>query len=110
MKLRFEKCMQSRCYKEPMQGINERYINIDMLVKSLGNSINNKIMISKKDFVNTISKLDALSPLKTLSRGYSIVTSEDGKIIKKAKELNAGDKITMRFVDDSVTAEIIKGK
>ena len=31
MKLRYEKCMQSRCYKEPMQGINERYINIDML-------------------------------------------------------------------------------
>jgi len=107
MKLRYEKCMQSRCYKEPLQAINEKYINIDMLVKNIANNVNNKIMVSKKDFINTVSKLDALSPLKTLSRGYSIVTNEDNKVIKKAKDLKAGDKITIKFTDSKVNAEII---
>ena len=107
MKLRYEKCMQSRCYKDPLQGINEKYINIDMLVKGIVTNINGKITVSKKDFGNAVSKLDALSPLKTLSRGYSIVTGEDSKVIKKAKDLNKGDKITIRFTDNSVNAEVV---
>lgn len=106
MKLQFEKCMQSRCYKNPLEKINEKYINIDMQVKSMTDNISKKITISKKDFSSAITKLDALSPLKTLARGYSI-TKKDGEIIKSAKDLNAGDKITIRFSDDTVSAKIL---
>ncbi len=106
MKLRYEKCMQSRAYREPLQGINEKYITLDMLVKNINNSINQKITISKKDFTNVITKLDTLSPLKTLARGYSIATKND-KNIKSVKELKAGDKVNLRLTDGSVDAEII---
>ncbi len=106
MKLRYEKCMQSRAYREPLQGINEKYITLDMLVKNINNSINQKITISKKDFTNVITKLDTLSPLKTLARGYSIAT-KNGKNIKSVKELKAGDKVNLRLTDGSVDAEII---
>lgn len=51
MNLQFEKCMQSRCYKEPLENINEKYINIDMLVKGLSDNISKKMMICKKDFM-----------------------------------------------------------
>ena len=105
-KLRFEKCMQSRAYKEPTQGINERYIALDMIIKNMTNSINNKVMLSKKDFANHVTKLDALSPLKTLARGYSIATKDD-RIIKSAKDLESGDKVTLRFVDGSKEAEVV---
>ncbi len=74
MKLRYEKCMQNRVYKDPLQNINERYQVLDADIKSIIKSINNKAIIAKKDFVSVITKLDALSPLKTLTRGYSIVT------------------------------------
>lgn len=50
MKLQFEKTMQSRAYKQPLEKINEKYINIDMLVKQITDNVSNKIMISKKDF------------------------------------------------------------
>lgn len=106
MKLAYEKCMQSRCYKEPLESINEKYINIDREVKRIQDTILNKLTISKKDLVNSITKLDALSPLKTLARGYSITKKED-KIIKKAKDLKTGDQITIRFSDGEQTAEII---
>lgn len=107
MKLRYEKCMQNRCYKDPLQGINEKYINIDMLVKRAVTNIKGKITVSKKDFGNAVSKLDALSPLKTLSRGYSIVTGEDSKVIKKAQDLKSGDKISIRFIDNKVDAQVV---
>jgi exodeoxyribonuclease VII large subunit len=106
MKLAYEKCMSARCYKEPLEQINEKYINIDREVKKLKDIITNKLTISQKDLVNSMTKLDALSPLKTLARGYSIAKKED-QIIKKAKDLKAGDKITIRFSDGEKNAEII---
>lgn len=106
MKLAYEKCMSARCYKEPLEQINEKYINIDREVKKLKDIITNKLTISQKDLVNSMTKLDALSPLKTLARGYSIAKKEN-QIIKKAKDLKAGDKITIRFSDGEKNAEII---
>ena len=65
--------------------------------------MNKKIIMAKKDFSNSLSKLDALSPLKTLSRGYSI-TMKDNKAIKKAKDLKTGDKINIKFTDGEKSA------
>ena len=105
-KLRFEKCMQSRAYKEPLQAINERYIFLDTIIKDMITSINNIIMMSKKDFANHVTKLDALSPLKTLARGYSITTKDD-KIVKSVNDVNTGDKVNLRFSDGERQAEIV---
>lgn len=57
MKLQFEKSMSARCYKEPHQAINEKYINIDMHVKNLTDNISKKIIISKKDFTRSSYKI-----------------------------------------------------
>ena len=84
MKLRYEKCMNSRVFKEPLQKINEKYILIDMKVKTMQNSISNIYNSKKTNMIKHIAKLDALSPLKTLTRGYSIVQS-NGKIVLMGK-------------------------
>lgn len=106
MKLEFEKCMQNNCYKNPLDQINEKYINIDNLIKSCTENISKKLMVSKKDFESTVMRLDALSPLKTLARGFSI-TKMGEKIVKSAKELKKGDKISIRFSDGEKSAEIM---
>ena len=106
MKLRYEKCKASRVFKEPYQKINERYVSIDMDVKALQNCIINKIKDSRTLSVETISKLDALSPLKTLTRGYCIAEHND-KIIKSVNDLNVDDKITLKFTDGEKLANIL---
>ncbi len=106
MKLQFEKCMQMRCYKEPLDKINEKYISIDTQVKEMINCISKKSIIAKRDFSQAVAKLDALSPLKTLARGYSI-TKKGDSIIKFAKDLKKGDNIAIRFSDGEKNAEII---
>ena len=60
----------------------------------------------KTKYIELISKLDTLSPLKTLTRGYSLVEEND-KIIKSAKDVKTGDKINIRFVDGTKQAEIL---
>ena len=107
MKLRFEKCMTRRVFKEPLQKINEKSINLDMLVKSIQNSINNKVTKSKADCVKLIAKLDALSPLKTLTRGYSIA-EKDGKVVSKIDDANIDDVLELRLIDGKLKAKVIE--
>ena len=106
MRLRYEKCMASRVFKEPLQKINEKYMLIDMKVKSMQNSIEKIYNEKKTNLVKYIAKIDALSPLKTLVRGYSIVELE-GKVIKSVNDLNKDDEIDIRLVDGKAKAKII---
>ena len=106
MKLRYEKCMSSRVFKEPLRNINDNYLKIDSYVKRLENIIRVKQKEERTKYVELLAKLDALSPLKTLSRGFSI-TEKDNKIIKSAKDLKTGDKIDVRFVDGERQASVL---
>ena len=106
MRLRYEKCMNSRVFKDPLQKVNENYMLIDRYVKSIQNSIIAKYKDIKLEAIKLYSKLDALSPLKTLARGYSIA-EKDGKIVHKASELKKGDKLTLRFEDGKINTEVL---
>lgn len=105
MRLRYEKCMNSRVFKDPLQKVNENYMLIDRFVKNMQNSIVTKYKDKKLEAIKLYSKLDALSPLKTLARGYSI-TEKEGKIVHKVSELKQGDRLTLRFEDGKVDAEV----
>ena len=69
----------------------------------------NKMKIIHKDsqsaYIKLVSKLDTLSPLKTLTRGYSL-TEKDNKIVKSAKELKKDDKVKLKFSDGEKDAII----
>lgn len=107
MRLSYEKCMARPAYKNPTQKINEQYMVIDMKVKALQNSMMLKLKEAKTSFVKETAKLDSLSPLKTLTRGYSIVTKqESGKVIKSVDDLNSGEKVNLRLSDGQKTATI----
>ena len=106
MRLKYEKCMSLRVFKEPMQQINEKYILIDKQVRNLKEYITNKLKSEKIKEIELKSKLDALSPLKTLTRGYSIVQKDNG-IVKSSKDLKKGDEINIRFSDGNTNAKIL---
>ncbi len=106
MRLRFEKTMSSRIFKEPLRNINDQYLRVDANIKKLENAIRNKQKEINEQYIELVSKLDTLSPLKTLTRGYSF-TEKEGKMVKSVKELNVGDKITIKLVDGQSEAQII---
>ena len=106
MKLRYEKCMAQRVFKEPLQRINERAILLDTLVKSLTNSTRLKINDCRKEFVEVATKIDSLSPMKTMARGYSIV-EKDGKIVKKVNDVQKDDKLSIRLSDGQITTKVL---
>lgn len=107
MRLRYEKCMMNRAFRNPLQGIQDRYMYIDKLNKSMQSNINSKVQISKTKMVEIIAKLDGLSPLKTLTRGYTIL-EKNGSVVKSVKNLNIGDEINIRLIDGNAKAKICK--
>ncbi|WP_303394048.1 exodeoxyribonuclease VII large subunit, partial [Salmonella enterica] len=57
-------------------------------------------------FGNAGTHLEAVSPLATLARGYTVSTTTDGKVLKKIKQVNAGDIMTTRLEDGWLESEV----
>ena len=85
--------------RTPKDRIDEYNLRIDSLVRSMESSVNMTTMQLRRQFAEAAAKLEALSPLQTLSRGYSIPTKEDGTVIRSAKEMKSGDEFTLRLRD-----------
>ena len=98
--------MKSRVFKEPSYMLQDKYLRIDSMVKDLEKIITSKMKDYKLKTVEKITKLDAMSPLKTLARGYSVV-EEDGKLVKSVKDVKKDDIVNIRLSDGKVDARIV---
>lgn len=106
MKLRFEKVMKSRVFTDPMRKIMDDSIILDDYMKRLENAMKEIKTENKNKYIELVTKLDSISPLKTLIRGYSL-TEKDGQIIKKASQIDKDDIITIKFSDGEKNAEVL---
>ena len=107
MKLRYEKVMSLRVFKEPMLKINEKYILLDNLVKNLKTYSINRINKKRLELSKIATKIDTLSPMKVIARGYC-TTEKDGKIVKKMSSLEKGDILSIKYIDGKVKANVIE--
>lgn len=106
MKMRYEKCISRKAFTNPLEKVNECYMLLDNKVKFFQNNIQLKVKEKKTYMVEWITKLDTLSPLKTLTRGYSII-EQNGEIIKSVNNIKTGDKVNIRLTDGKVQAKIL---
>ncbi len=106
MKLRYEKCMASKVFTDSTAKIKELYIELDNQIKKLENLATNKVKDLKANSIEIISKLDTLSPLKTLTRGYAIA-EKDKKNIKSIKDVEKNDIINLKFIDGEINTKVI---
>ena len=63
---------------------------------------------SHRRYLTCVAKLDAMSPLKVMTRGYAITQSEDQKIIRSVNDVKPGDRIIVRVIDGEITAATVK--
>ena len=88
-----------RVMQDPAASIDNRRIELDRSRDRLVSAQEHILLEKKHEFVRLTAALDAMSPLKVLSRGYSITTGSGGKNIKSVNEIHAGDKLTVRLAD-----------
>ena len=96
---------QSPALKSPTGYLEQRKKNVEMLKNRLVSAQNQNIYRSKQRYVGLVAKLDAMSPLKVLTRGYSIA-QKDGQLIRSIHQVETGDTITISFSDGHLTAAV----
>ena len=106
MRLEYEKIMNSRVYKDPYKNIKDYYLQVENYLKDIEKNAVQNYKDSKILATKLITKLDTLSPLKTLSRGYSIA-EVDGKVISRAKDLKKDMNVDLRFQDGVKKVKVI---
>jgi exodeoxyribonuclease VII large subunit len=106
LRLRYEKCMASKAFTDPTARIKEQYVNLDTKIKLLEHIMELKLKDLRAKQIELSSKLDALSPLKTLTRGFCIAQI-DNKIIKSSKDLKVNDIIDLEFCDGRRKTKVI---
>ena len=105
MRLRYEKCMKSRVFTDPMRKIRDMDVILDSYIQKLETIIKNIQKDKSSSYVELVARLDTLSPLKTLTRGYSL-TEKDEKIVRSVKDLEPNDKVKLKFFDGERKATI----
>ncbi len=95
--------------RTPKDRIDDYNLKVDSLVKAMDNCLKMKTMSLKKQLAENAGKLDALSPLQTLSRGYSIPTDSDGNVIRSASDMKKGTEFTLRMRDGQAEC-VVKGE
>lgn len=99
LRIKLDSISGKRVMQDPAASIDNRRIELDRSRDRLLSAQEHILSEKKHEFVRLTAALDAMSPLKVLSRGYSITTGSGGKNIKSVNEIHAGDKLTVRLAD-----------
>ena len=90
----------------PTGYLDQKRKNLELLENRLV-SVNTRIIEQKqRQFVSLTAKLDAMSPLKVLTRGYAMAQTEDGAVLKSVQQTAVGDCIKITLGDGSLTAAV----
>lgn len=77
---------------------------LDSKIKQLDNCMEQIISRKEQQMMSAVSTMEALSPLKVLTRGYSITYDDKGNIISDKNQVKTGDKITTKLAETEITS------
>ncbi len=96
----------SPALQSPDTYLQQRGKDLKMLTSRMLSAQNDTVGRSRQRYIACVSKLDALSPLKVLSRGYAMVQTGEGTLVRSAKQTAVGDHVSITLADGNLTAHI----
>ena len=101
---RLDVLSRSAALSSPTGYLEQRQGQLEHLKSRLIAAQNQMLHQKRNRFVSCTAKLDAMSPLKVLSRGYSIVNAENGAILRSVWQTAPKQQISVMFADGSINA------
>ena len=101
LKERLSSLESKRVLSDPSVYIDNRRIELDHGRDRLISAQERVLSAKKQSYVRLAASLDAMSPLRVLSRGYAIASKQDGEPVRSVKRLEAGEHISLRLADGS---------
>lgn len=101
--------LSMRLYKNPLPLRLQQYEQqLAQLKVRLNSHMNLTLSLQQKQLAHLCGKLDSLSPLKVLARGYSITQNQQNFTIRSIKEVNIGEHIKTRLTDGNIISQVIR--
>lgn len=94
----------------PEHRIKLNYKQIERIQEQLTHAINKVVTKQSNAFVSLTKQLDALSPLKVMSRGYGLVYDEDSSLVKSVNQVKVGSVLQLNVTDGKIDCEVIEIK
>ena len=101
-----ERLKAAKLEKVPLDKINKYRLTIDNLMTKSESTLRYKVEKYKTRCIKSITKIDTLSPLKTITRGYSVTEDIDGKIVRKVSDVKPNEEIKITVTDGKISAVV----
>ena len=101
---------RSPALRSPTGYLEQKQRQLTLLANRLVAAENQNIAQNSKRYIALTAKLDAMSPLKVLTRGYSMVQNEEGAVIRSVSQVEPGERITVSLSDGMVSATVMEKK
>lgn len=96
----------SAALQSPVGYLQQKRTSLDHLNERLISDMTRTIDRKKQGYISLTAKLDAMSPLKVLTRGYAMAQNEEGTLIKSVKQVQTGDTIMISVGDGHITGTV----
>ena len=101
---------RSPALSSPTGYIQQREKNLELLKNRLTAAQNKNIQLNNQRYIAAVSKLDAMSPLKVLTRGYSMAQTEQGSLLRSVSQVELGERISISLADGTLSATVMEKK
>ncbi len=99
---RLEALQKKKVLSDPMAYLQDRRLQLDFVHQKLTNAAEKLVSDDARRYAQLTAKLDALSPLKVLGRGYAMVQKADGTVLRSSEQVSDGEKIRVRLAEGSI--------
>ena len=103
-----ERYANARVLRDPKAFTDKPYLLLDHLVQQLQQNISIKCHDYKMKIASLMGKLDALSPLKVMHRGFSLTEDSEGNVVRSVTQLSQGQAVSLRFGDGKAACKVEK--
>lgn len=107
LKIKLDSLKNTKVLKEPLEIVHRKMLDTDKYIKDLEKVFSLKIKDNHIKLATQMGRLENLSPLKTLMRGYSVVENLEGKVVNSVEQLTTDDVISIRLTDGNKNAKIL---
>lgn len=99
---RLETLRKKRVLSDPTAFLQDRRLQLDYVHQKLTGAAKERLANDTRQFTQLTAKLDALSPLKVLGRGYAMAQSADGTVLRSSEQVSPGDKVRVVLAKGSI--------
>lgn len=101
---------QSAALRSPTGYLEQRGKSLELLKNRMLAAQNQELTKKKQRYIAAVSKLDAMSPLKVLGRGYSMAQNGRGEVLRSVHQTELGERITISLSDGKLSATVMGKK